>query len=118
MVGRYEDIGFHAIGSGAALAQQAGSLLSHFRMLERSVDHGVVAALRVLEALSYTSPSVGGPFTIARVTPERVHLLNDDEGAPAHAHLTRWAAREQKALDHLSSCRLVTPDTVRHTPRP
>src|SRR3546814_17296729 len=104
MVGRYEDIGFHAIGSGAAMAQQAGSLLSHFRMLERSVDHGVVAALRVLEALSYTSPSVGGPFTIARVTPEGVHLLDDDEVAEAHANLERWAEPEQKALDTLLSC--------------
>ena len=34
MLGRYEDIGFHAIGSGAAMAQQAGALLAHFRMTE------------------------------------------------------------------------------------
>ena len=31
MVSRYEDIGFHAIGSGAPMAQQAGALLAHFQ---------------------------------------------------------------------------------------
>ncbi|HEX6235857.1 MAG TPA: hypothetical protein VFZ68_01615, partial [Acidimicrobiales bacterium] len=58
----YEDIGFHAIGSGAPMAQQAGALLAHFRMTERPVAYGVVVAQRVLDALSYTSPSVGGPL--------------------------------------------------------
>src|SRR3546814_17215069 len=42
MVGRYEDIGFPAIGSGAAMAQQAGPPLPHFRLLARSLAHGLV----------------------------------------------------------------------------
>lgn len=101
MVGRYEDIGFHAIGSGAPMALQAGALLAHFRMTERPVRYGVVVALRVLEALSYTSPSVGGPFDIIRITPDGTHHLDDDEIGEARRRVERWTALEQKALDGL-----------------
>lgn len=51
LIGHYEEVGFQAVGSGAAMAQQAHALLGHFRMTERDVDYGVVAALRVLDAL-------------------------------------------------------------------
>lgn len=101
MIGRYEDIGFHAIGSGAPMAQQAGSLLAHFRMTERSVDYGVVAALRVLEALSYTSPSVGGPFNVVRITSDGAHQLEDGEIEEVRRHVERWREFEQSALDRL-----------------
>ena len=101
MVGRYEDIGFHAIGSGAPMAQQAGALLAHFRMTERPVRYGVVAALRVLDALSYTSPSVGGPFDVICITPDGAHELDDDEIAKARKRVERWADMEQKTLDGL-----------------
>lgn len=101
MVGRYEDIGFHAIGSGAPMAQQAGALLAHFRMTERPVRYGVVAAQRVLDALSYTSPSVGGPFDVIRITPEGTHQLDDDEIGEARERVKRWAELEQAALDEL-----------------
>jgi proteasome beta subunit len=101
MVGRYEDIGFHAVGSGAPMAQQAGSLLAHFRMIERPVRYGVVAAMRVLDALSYTAPSVGGPFNIVRITPEGTHQLDDDEIGEAQELTKRWTELEQRALDDL-----------------
>ncbi len=32
LVGRYEEVGFHAVGSGAPMAQQASALLGHFQM--------------------------------------------------------------------------------------
>jgi proteasome beta subunit len=101
MVGRYEDIGFHAVGSGAPMAQQAGALLAHFRMTERSIDHGVVAAQRVLDALSYTSPSVGGPFNVVRITSDGAHQLDDDEIEEVRGHVRRWTDLEQEALDKL-----------------
>lgn len=101
LVGHYGDIGFHAIGSGAPMAQQAGALLSHFRMTERSVEYGVVGAVRVLDALAVTSPSVGGPIDVARITEEGAHHLTEDEVAEARDHAERWGALEQKALDKL-----------------
>jgi proteasome beta subunit len=101
MVSRYDDIGFHAIGSGAPSAQQAGALLAHFRMKERSVDHGVVAAYRVLDALRTTQPSVGGEFDIARITPEGTQHLDADGLARVEKHAARWADIEQEALDEL-----------------
>lgn len=59
IVSRYDEIGFHAVGSGAALAQQAGALLTHFRMTERPVAFGVTAAVRALP------PSIRGQGTVA-----------------------------------------------------
>jgi proteasome beta subunit len=101
MVSRYEDIGFHAIGSGAPMAQQAGALLAHFRMVERPVDYGVLGAVRVIEALSITSPSVGLEIDVARITPEGSHHLTDEEVDAVREDVTRWIAREHEALDGL-----------------
>jgi proteasome beta subunit len=103
MVSRYEEIGFHAIGSGAPMAQQAGVLLAHFRMTERSVEHGIVAAIRVLEALELTSPSVGDPFSVARITPDGAEHLDEDAIQEAHERSLRWQELEQRALDDLFS---------------
>jgi proteasome beta subunit len=101
MIGHYEDIGFHAIGSGAPMAQQAGTLLAHFNLHERSVDYGVVAMVRVIDALSITAPSVGGDLSIARITLDGTTHLAVEEIDEARERVKRWTAAEQKALDKL-----------------
>ncbi|MGC5050947.1 proteasome protein [Micromonospora sp. DT48] len=101
LIGRYEDVGFHAIGSGAPMAQQAGALLSHFRMIKRSVEYGVVSIVRVLEALDRTSPSVGGPFSVAAIREEGAHHLDEKEIAKALKDAKRLRELEQEALDRL-----------------
>lgn len=101
MVSRYEDIGFHAIGSGAPMAQQAGVLLSHFRVDERSVDYGVMALVRVLSALRTTAPSVGGEIDVTRITADGAHHLGDEEITTMHGHVQRWIEREHEAMDGL-----------------
>lgn len=101
LIGRYEDVGFHAIGSGAPMAQQAGALLAHFRMVERPVRYGVMGAVRVLDALAITSPSVGGPIDIARISPDGAHHLDDDEIAEARDDVAAWERKEHQVLDDL-----------------
>jgi len=101
MVSRYEDIGFHAIGSGAPQAQQAGALLAHFRMVDRPVDYGVLGAVRVIEALSITSPSVGLEINVARITPDGAHHLDDDEIDAVRENVKRWIKAEHELLDGL-----------------
>ncbi|HSK22261.1 MAG TPA: hypothetical protein VK906_03755 [Egicoccus sp.] len=101
LIGRYEDVGFHAIGSGAPMAQQAGALLAHFRVVERPVRYGVLAIVRVLEALSLTSPSVGGPLDVARITPEGAYHLSDEEINEVKQEVERWEDREREVLDTL-----------------
>ena len=101
LIGRYEVVGFHAVGSGSAMAQQAGSLLAQYRMTERSVDHGVLAALRVLDALDRSSPSVGPPMNLCRITPDGAHHLDEKEIEQARERVRRWEELEQKALDEL-----------------
>jgi len=94
-------VGFHAVGSGAAMAQQAGSLLAQYRMTERSVDHGVLAAMRTLDALDRTSPSIGGPMNICRITPDGAHHLDEKEIEQTRERVRRWVDLEQRALDEL-----------------
>lgn len=102
MASNYADIGFHAVGSGSAMAHQASSLLGHFRMIERPVEYGVVAILRVLEALDETSPSIGPPFDICRICPgEKAVHLTPEQIEDVHADVVRWHDLEQKALDKL-----------------
>ncbi len=101
MVSHYEDVGFHAIGSGAAMAQQAGALLAHFDMTERAVDYGVVAAVRTLDALAMTSPSVGAEIDVCRIVPEGARHLDADEVTEVRELVARWGEAEQKALDDL-----------------
>lgn len=103
LIGHHEETGFQAVGSGAAMAQQAHALLAHFGMSERDVDYGVVAALRVLDALDASSPSVGGPMDLCRITPEGAHHLSAEEVDEARQHVTRWVELERRALDDLFS---------------
>ena len=101
LIGHHEETGFQAVGSGSPMAQQAFALLAHFRMAERDVDYGVVAALRVLDALDTSSPSVGGPMDICRITPEGAKHLDEDEVAHVRERVQRWIRLEQRALDEL-----------------
>ena len=98
MIGHYADIGFHAIGSGAAMARQAGSLLSHFHLAERSVDFGSAAVLRVLQALDLTSASVGKPFSLCRIDSEGAHHLSEKEIEKVGDVVRRWERAEQAVI--------------------
>jgi len=101
LIGRYEEVGFHAVGSGAAMAQQAGALLAHFRMTERDVDYGVVAVVRILDTLGITSPSIGGPKDVYRITAEGATSLSDKDIGRVRKQVERWSGLESKALDEL-----------------
>jgi 20S proteasome alpha/beta subunit len=101
LIGRYEQVGFHAIGSGSAMAQQAGALLAHFQMSERDVDHGVLVAVRVLDALRITAPSVGGPVDVYRLTPDRAAALSPDDIERVRERVRHWAELENELLDRL-----------------
>ena len=101
LIGHHEETGFQAVGSGSPMAQQAYALLAHFQMTRRSVDYGVVAALRVLDTLDTSSPSIGGPMDICRITPEAARHLNEQEVAQVRERVTRWIGLEQRAIDEL-----------------
>lgn len=98
MIGHYADIGFHTIGSGAAMAQQAGSLLSHFHLTERSLRFGCAVVLRVLQALDLTSPSVGKPFSLCRIDASGAHHLSDKDIEQVGKDVRRWEEAEQAAI--------------------
>lgn len=101
MIGHYADIGFHAIGSGAPMAQQAGSLLSHFHLSERSLRFGCAAVLRVLQALDLSSPSVGKPFSLCRINAEGAHHLSEEEIEEVAEIVRRWGAAEQSVISDI-----------------
>ncbi|MFN7024326.1 MAG: proteasome protein [Pseudorhizobium sp.] len=101
MIGHYADIGFHAIGSGAAMAQQAGSLLSHFHLATRSVRFGCAAVLRVLHALDLTSASVGKPFSLCRIDVNGAHHLSEEEIEEVGDVVRQWEEAEQAVIAKL-----------------
>jgi 20S proteasome alpha/beta subunit len=104
LIGHHEETGFQAVGSGAAMAQQAHALLTHFQMAERDVDYGLVAALRVLDALDASSPSVGGPMDLCRITPdEGAQHLTVEQVDGVREQVGRWVGLERRALDELFS---------------
>jgi len=98
MIGHYADIGFHAIGSGAPMAQQAGALLSHFHLTERSTRFGCAAVLRVLQALDLTSASVGKPFSLCRIDGDGAHHLSDEEIDEVSDVVRRWEEAEKAVI--------------------
>jgi len=98
MIGHYADIGFHAIGSGAPMAQQASSLLSHFHLTERPLRFGCAAVLRVLRALDLTSASVGEPFRLCRIDAEGAHHLTDEEIEEVSDVVRQWENAEQAVI--------------------
>lgn len=101
MVSRYEDIGFHAVGSGAPMAQQAGALLSNIDLVDRSVRHGVAGIVRVLDALRTTSPSVGLQIDVCRITADGAEHLSDAEIDRVRKDVKRWRDGESKVFDEL-----------------
>lgn len=101
MLSRYEAIGFHAVGGGAPMALQAGTLLAHFQMQRRPVRYGVVAAVRVLEALTLSSPRVGAPINLCRIDGDGRHMFDDAEIDDARKQAERWREAEQGVLDDL-----------------
>ncbi|BBZ34640.1 Ntn hydrolase family protein [Mycolicibacterium confluentis] len=101
LIGRHEDTGFQAIGSGAPMAQQAYTLMENFTMSDRGVDYGLLGVLRVLDALAVSSPSVGGPMDLCRITSEEAHHLDPDEVAEVREQVSRWKDRERETLDNL-----------------
>lgn len=101
MIGHYADIGFHAIGSGAPMAQQAGSLLSHFHFADRSMRFGCAALLRVLQALDLTSASVGEPFSLCRIDAKGAWRLSDEDIEQVGEDVRRWEKAEQAAIDDI-----------------
>lgn len=83
------------------MAQQADALLANFRMIERGVDYGLVAALRVLDALDASSPSVGGPMDLCRITADEARHLDPEAIDDVRDLVSRWFKLEEYALDTL-----------------
>ena len=65
------------------------------------MDYGVVAALRVLDALDATSPSVGAPMDICRITSDGARHFSLDEVEVVRRQVKRWVELENEALDQL-----------------
>jgi proteasome beta subunit len=65
------------------------------------VEYGVLAVVRVLDALKTSQPMVGGPLNIVRITSEGAHHLDDDEVEEVRSHVTRWQEADMETLDSI-----------------
>ena len=55
----------------------------------------------MLDALDATSPSVGGPMDICRITPDGARHFSPDEVEEVRNQVSRWVELENRALDQL-----------------
>jgi hypothetical protein len=67
----------------------------------RDVDYGGVAVVRILDALGITSPSIGGPKDVYRITADGAHALSEKDIDRVRKQVARWSELESKALDEL-----------------
>ena len=63
--------------------------------------HGVLAAVRVLDALRITSPSIGGPIDVYRLTADGAYGLTDEDVERVRERVRQWAELENEVLDRL-----------------
>lgn len=98
---RYEDEGFHAIGSGASFAQMSNALLAHFEVAQRPLAHGLLVAYRVLDAVINTSAyGVGGPIQLWQLTRESgAEHIRDEELSQIQAQVGGWQTLERESLE-------------------
>lgn len=98
---RYDELGFHSIGSGAAFARMAQALMAHFRVRESPLSHGLLVAYRVLDAVIHTSAfGVGGPIQMAVVTPlEPARILEEVELDEIASQVGLWQELERETLE-------------------
>jgi proteasome beta subunit len=101
LIGHHEETGFQAVGSGAPMAQQAHALLASYQTSQRGLNYGVAAALRVLDALDASSPTVGGPMDICSITPEGARHLSPEDVDAVRREIARWLELEQRVIDEL-----------------
>lgn len=114
-VSRYEEVGFHAIGSGASFAQMSNALLAHFKVSERPLAHGLLVAVRVLDAVINTSAyGVGGPIQLWQLTrnggPQKIE---GEELEQIHAQVGGWQELERESLE-----RFLGEDVQKEEPEP
>lgn len=96
---QYEEIGFHAIGSGGDMARLAHATLLHYDLRKRSIEHGKVVVYRMLEAVLSSMETVGPPIKMwvqsgkvfKQVNAEELDVLRDAVGA--------WKEVERESLD-------------------
>ena len=56
---------------------------------------------RILDTLRVTSPSIGGPVDICRITADKAAALSEKDIERVRKQAQRWSELESKALDDL-----------------
>jgi proteasome beta subunit len=111
---RYDDTGFHAIGSGAGFAQLGNALLAHYKVTERPLTWGQVVAWRVVDAAIRTSAvGVGPPIQMWTVTPASgVRRVPDDEMTTIEQAVGGWEEEERVALERTLAAQTAAPEPL------
>jgi proteasome beta subunit len=96
---RYEDLGFHAIGSAAGFAQLANALMAHFRAPEQPLAQCKLVTYRVMDsAIETSSYGVGGPIQMWVVDANGVAEIGQAEFDQIRNDVGGWKEVERSAL--------------------
>ncbi|MDO8750152.1 MAG: hypothetical protein Q7K03_03280 [Dehalococcoidia bacterium] len=101
---RYEERGFHAIGSGTVFAQVAQAMLAHYDIKNRTLDEGIKIAYRVMDsAIEVAAAYIGPPIRIWTISEGDVHNLTDDELQAVRDSVGLWKQLERETLQRTAS---------------
>jgi len=100
----YSERGFHAIGSGSAMAQMANALTSHFDLLGKPLPFAELVAYRTIDAVIETSAyGVGGPIDLWVVTAAGCAQRSESELKAIRDQVNVWRETERETLEELMS---------------
>jgi hypothetical protein len=96
---RYEDFGFHAIGTGGDMARLAHATLLHYNLRERPIQHGKVVVYRMMEAVLTSIETVGPPIRMWAQAGKTFKELGEEEMKNLRDTVGAWKQIERESLD-------------------
>jgi proteasome beta subunit len=95
---QYEDLGFHAIGSGGSMARLAHATLLHYGLKDRPLTEGRVVAYRVMDSVIESIETVGPPIRMWVLEDKQWRELSDEEKTAINVNVGLWKALERESL--------------------
>ena len=96
---RYEERGFHAIGSGTVYAQVAQAMLAHYDIRSLTLEEATKIAYRVMDsAIQVAAALIGPPIRIATITQGQIQVLSDDQLQAVGDSVELWKRLEVETL--------------------
>jgi proteasome beta subunit len=108
----FEEMGFHAIGSGASFAQVANAVFAQLRVTENPLEYGKMVAYRLMDTVIETSIyGIHHPIQLWTVDQSGSHKMQESELTELRDAVGTWRGLERDILTDLLSGRVPGGDS-------